>query len=282
MGLQRNRLANAERVRELVDSAFASRYHDVATMLKLSSTAVALAEEKRHEMPVDLVVAAWTQYGNALRISGRYQEAERALEQAAALPASDLPTKAHLLEIKASLYRNTERPEKAAEAITAAIDAHRSIGDFQAEARTWDILGIVCVEMGDFPRALRAFRSGLDLLGPDTPLDVLASIGHNLVKTMIMNGRLSAATSGMALLEPFYRRLTSVRLSAKVEWLRADLCRELHQFPAAQLAYERAYALLITEPLSPDLPEMSELVKEMAEFEALISASPRDPELERV
>lgn len=44
MDLRRNRLASAERVRELLDSAFASRYHDVATMLKLSSTAVALAE----------------------------------------------------------------------------------------------------------------------------------------------------------------------------------------------------------------------------------------------
>jgi tetratricopeptide (TPR) repeat protein len=265
MGLQRNRLASAERVRELVDSAFAIRYHDVATMLKLSSTAVALAEEKRHEMPVDLVVAAWTQYGNALRISGRYQEAERALEQAAALPASDPPTRAHFLEIKACLYRNTGRLETAAQISAAAIDAHRSIGDSLAEARTWDLLGIVCMELGDRPRALHAFRSALDLLGPDAPLDIVASIGHNMVRALIMDGRLSAAASGMTLLEPFYQRLTSVRLSAKVEWLRGDLCRELKQLPAAELAYERAYALLVTEPFTP---ELSQLVKEMAELQA--------------
>src|ERR1043165_6327864 len=99
---RRRRLASAERVRELLDLAFASRFHDQATMLKLASTAVALAEEKSHVLPPDLLVAAWTLYGNALRIAGRYQEAERALERAAKLPASDPPTRTNLLEIRAS------------------------------------------------------------------------------------------------------------------------------------------------------------------------------------
>lgn len=277
MRLQRNRLATAEKVRALVDSAFACRYHDVARMLKLSTAAVALAEEKRHELPVDLVVAAWTQYGNALRIAGRFQEAERALEQAAALTASDPTTKTHLLEVKASLHRNTGRLESAAQLLTAAIDAYRSIDDPHAEARTWDLLGIVYVDLGDRPQALRAFRTALELLGPDAPLDVVASTGHNLVKALILEGRLSAAISGLALLEPFYCRLTSARLSAKVEWTRATLCRELQQLPAAQLAYERAYALLITEPRSPELPA---LLKEMADLEAVMSNSPDDPKME--
>jgi tetratricopeptide (TPR) repeat protein len=268
MGLQRKRLANAEKVQTLVDSAFASRYHDVAAMLTLSSQAVALAEEKRHELPVDLLVAAWTQYGNALRIAGQYQEAERALERAAALPTSDTTTRTHLLEVTASLHRNTGKLESAAQLLTAAIDAHRSIGDSHAEARTWDLLGIVCIELGDRPRSLLAFQTALDLLGPDAPLDVVASTGHNLVKALILDGRPSAAASGLALLEPFYRRLTSVRLAAKVEWTRAALCRELQQFPAAQLAYERAYALLSTEPR---YPELATLVQEMAEFEAAMN-----------
>lgn len=89
MVLQRKRVANAERVKELIDSAFAARYQDLTVMLKLSSAAVALAEEKSHELPPDLMVAAWTQYGNALRIAGRYPEAERVLKRATALP---LPT----------------------------------------------------------------------------------------------------------------------------------------------------------------------------------------------
>src|SRR3954447_20462556 len=102
MDLRRKRVASAERVRELVDAAFAARYQDLAAMLKFSSRAVALAEEKIDELPSDLVVAAWTQYGNALRIVGSYPEAERALDRAAALPTSDPRTRIHLLEVTAS------------------------------------------------------------------------------------------------------------------------------------------------------------------------------------
>jgi len=268
---RRRRLASAERVRELLDSAFASRYHDHASMLTLSSTAVALAEEKSHELPPDLVVAAWTVHGNALRIAGRYQEAERALERAAALPASDSSARTNLLEVRASLYRNTGRFEGAAQFLTAAIDAYRSAGDDEAEARTWNLLGITYLDWGDRPRALRAYQASLDLLGSDASVEAVAMTGHNLLEALIAEGRLSAAMSALALLEPFYRRITSDRLSAKVEWMRARLCLALQHLPAAEIAFERAYALLSTEPRSPELPL---LTKEMAELQALMSNSP--------
>ena len=265
MDLRRKRVASAERVKELVDAAFAARYQDLAAMLKLSSRAVALAEEKSDELPSDLVVAAWTQYGNALRIVGSYPEAERALGRAAALPTSDPQTRIHLLEVTASLHRNTGRFESAAHCLTVAIDAYRAIGDSHGEARTYNLLGLVCFDAGDRQRALRAYQTALDLLGPDTPIDVVATTGHNLVETLIADGRLAAATSALALLEPFFRRFPPGSLTAKTEWLRARLCRGLHQLTAARLAYERAYALLSTEPRSPDL---AELKKEMAELPA--------------
>lgn len=265
MAQQRSRLANAERVRELVDSAFASRYHDISKMLHLSSKAVALAEEKREELPVDLVVAAWTQYGNALRITGRHQDAERALERAAALPTSDLPTRVHLLEITANLHRNTGRFERAVPLLISAIDALRSIGDYDGEARIYNLLGITYLDWRDLPNALWAYKNALDLLGPDASVDDLTMTGHNLVEALIVDGRVAAAASTLALMEPFYRRSTSVRLSAKVEWLRALLCRRMGQLPAAMIAYERAHALLITEPRAPELPE---LIQEMADLKA--------------
>jgi tetratricopeptide (TPR) repeat protein len=173
--------------------------------------------------------------------------------------------------VKASLHRLTRRFESALRLLSSAIEAQQSLGNSDGEARTWNHVGLVCLDMGDLPRALRAFRTALDLLGPDAPLDVVISTGHNLVKALIADGRLSAAASALALLEPFYRRLTSARLSAKAEWMRARLCRELRQLPAAQLAYERAYAILITEPRSPELPN---LVKEMAELEAAMNTPP--------
>jgi hypothetical protein len=102
--------------------------------------------------------------------------------------------------------------------------------------------------------------------------------GHNLLEALIDDGRLSAAASALALLDPFYRRITSTRVAAKAEWARARLCRKSNHLHAAQLSYERAYdELLSTEPRSP---ELATLVQEMAELEALMSSShpDRDPD----
>ncbi len=259
------RIANAQTVRELVDSAVAARYQDLTTLLSLSSAAVALAEEKSDELPADLVVAAWTQYGNALRIAGRYQEAERALDRAAAQPAFDPPTRIELLEVRACLHRNTGRFESAARFLTTAIEAQRSSGCAHDEARTYNLLGIVYLDAGDRPQALRAFRTALRLVGPNTPLDLVVSAGHNLFETLIATGRFLAASAALVSLEPYYGRITSARLSGKAEWMRARLCRGLRQVPAAELAYERAYALLSTEARAG---ELADLVKEMTSLPA--------------
>jgi tetratricopeptide (TPR) repeat protein len=263
MDLARKRVASAERVKDLVDGAFAARYQDRTAMLSISSRAVALAEEKKHEIPSDLRVAAWTQYGNALRITGRYEKAEDALERAKALSASDPSTKAHLLEITGNLHRNTGRFTSAIHLLNSAIEIQKSLGDRDSEGRVHNLLGITYLDSGDRRQALREFQTALNLLGPDAPLDVVAATGHNMVEALIADDRLAAATSALVLLEPYYRRLTPARLSAKAEWARARLCWKLKQFDAAQIAYERAYALLSTEP---HCPELAELVKEMAEL----------------
>lgn len=257
------RVASAAAVRELIDSAFATRYHDLEATLKSASMAVVLAEEKRAQLSTDLIVAAWTEYGNALRIAGRYQDADRALERAAAEPVSDPATKIHLLEVTASLHRVTSRFESAVGLLNSAIEVQKSIGDSNAEARHYNHLGIVYLDQGDRRRALLAFETALNLLAPDAPLDVVASTGHNLVETLIADDRLSAAASALVLLEPFYRSLTSARLAAKTEWMRARMFRKLQHLAAARRAYDRAYTLLSTEPRSP---ELAELAKEMADL----------------
>lgn len=267
MGQQRSRLASAEKVRQLVDSAFASRYHDVTTMLQLSSEAVALAEEKSHELPSDLVAAAWTQYGNALRIATRFEEAERALDRAGAIPISDPSTKTNHLEVTSSLYRNTKRFEEAVSLLVSAADEQRSNGDSVGEARTYNLLGITYLDSGDLQNALFAYKKALNLFISDAQVDALAMTGHNLLEALIADRRLSAAASVLALLEPFYRRVNSARLAAKIEWARARLCRALWQLPAAQIAFERAHTLLITDPKAPEIPL---LLKEMADLEALM------------
>lgn len=267
MVLRHRRVATSERVRQLIDSAFATRYHEVDKMLELSSTAVALAEERHGELSDDLMASAWTQYGNALRIAGRYPEAERALDRAATFPASDLSTKIHLFEVTSSLYRSTGRLDSATRLLRSAIEAYRSSGDTAGEARTQNLLGIVYLDKGELRKALRAYQAALDLLEPNSPLEFFASTSHNLLEGLIADGRLGAAASVITLLEPLQGQLTSARLSAKAMWMRARLCRELKHFDAARIAYQRAFDLLSTEPRSP---ELAELAQEMADLLPII------------
>lgn len=267
MPRSRKNVASAKSVRELVDLAFANRYQNVEMMLSLSSKAVVLAEEQRDALPEDLLAAAWTQYGNALRIMGRYPEAEKALARAASLANADELTRIHCLEVTASLHRSTGRLESAARLLRSAIEAYRSLGDADGEARTQNLLGIVYFDQRDLPQALEAYKTALDLVGPDTALEYYASSAHNLVEALIAEGRLQLAAWILDFLEPFHSRLTSSRLVAKAVWMRGRLYREQKQYGAAHGAFRQAYERLSTES---SFPELADLAREIAELDELI------------
>src|SRR5262245_44081107 len=148
-------VASAHKIEELIASSFASRYDDLVATLADASRAMALIEEAPdHHLPADLVVRGWSQYGNALRLAGRYDGAETALEQAGALARSVHPaTTGELLSVKASLHRNTGRCESAASCLAQALDAQTPLGDSAGEARLLNNLGIVYLDWGKHSKA---------------------------------------------------------------------------------------------------------------------------------
>lgn len=249
--------AAAEEINHWVAASFAARYHDLASTLQQSRQAVDLVESSREQMPAGLAAAAWTQYGNALRLTGRYDEAETALAKAGELP--HIPTTAaQLLSVKASLYRNSGRLECAAECLTAAIRKHKSLIDPAGEARLHNLLGVIYEESGKLPQAFLSFRNAMALFRPGMPPDVVVATGHNLLGTMIAANRLEDAAAAAILLEPNYRHLSSPRIKAKEEWMRARLCRAMNRIPAARLAYDRACEILSAEqPVSPELAALT-------------------------
>lgn len=248
--------ATAEEIKHLVASSFAARYHDLAATLEQSRQAADLVESSRSPMPAGLAAAAWTQYGNALRLTGRYDEAETALAKAGGL--QHIPaTAAQLLAVKASLHRNTGRLESAAECLTAAIRKHKAVDDPAGEARLHNLLGVIYEESGKLPQAFRSFRNAMSLFRPDTPPDLVVTTGHNLFGALIAAHRLKDAAAALILLEPNYRHLSSPRIAGKAEWLRARLYLALRRLPAARLAYDRACEILSAEPLSPELADLT-------------------------
>jgi tetratricopeptide (TPR) repeat protein len=251
-----------KKIQDLVASSFDRRYDDLAATLRDARAAVELVEKPPEELPAELVVKAWTQLGNTFRITGRYAEAERLLDRAAAVQVSDLPTRLHLLEVRSSLHRNTGRYESAVQSLDAALAAHEPLADPVGLARIYNLLGLAQSESGDRRQALRAFQTALSFLGPGAPLDILATTGHNLFYTFVAAGRLDAAEAALASLEPFYSRFTSTRLAAKAAWMRARLSRRQRRLLAARRDYQRAYELLRTAQPSP---ELARLVQEMTD-----------------
>ena len=254
---------DARKARALVHSAFEARYHDLTRLLSLASAAVAFVEEKTGVLPAEVVASAWMQYGNALRILGKHRAAEQALEWAGALPVADLQTRVELLEVRAALHRTAGRLDEAVRCLTAALELQRFLSNCPLQSRTYNLLGLVWLEAEERPRALSCFRTALERVVPSTPYDLAASAGHNLIETLLAEGRLAAASAALVSLGPLYERVRSSRLSGKAEWMRAHLCYALRQIPAARLAYERAYELLRRDPRVPELPV---LTAEMAEI----------------
>lgn len=273
MNLTASSAAEVE-IKELVAASFAARYVDLVASLETSRSAVALVEEHLAGLPVDLVVSAWTQYGNALRLNGRYAEAAVALAQAAECCPSEQPShaSAHLLSVQASLHLNTGRFAGAAGCLLPAITALQTLGDPDGEARLHVLLGVVYKDWGKLPEAFRSFQNAMRLLGPSTPAEIVVAAGHNLFEALIKADRLEDAAAALAVLEPHYRRLTSPRIQAKSEWMRARLCRAMGQLSAARLAYERAYEILNAGPSSPELIALS------AEMAALFTFNDPAPE----
>lgn len=250
------------KIKDLVESSFQARFED-GRGLKAASAAVLLAE-KDPNIPGDLKAAAWTQYGNALRFSGKLRRAESAFDKAAGFltPDSDPRTRANLLEMMASLHRVREHFAKSDACLTEAIEIHRNLGDSQAEARDLILLGISAYDALHFSRALESYQRALSLLSEESDTVLYVSACHGLIDTLWAAGRSQAAASAFDLVEPVFRGVTEGHLFGKITWLKARVLLALGETAKAVEAFAVA---------QPHLTELSE--SDLEEFEAEMAAA---------
>jgi tetratricopeptide (TPR) repeat protein len=250
------------RIKDLVESSFQARFED-GRGLQEASTAVLLAE-KDPSIPGDLKAAAWTQYGNALRFSGKLRQAESALKKASSFltSESDPRTRANLLEITASLHRVRERFAESEACLTEAIEIHKGLGDSQAEARDLILLGIGAYDAIHFSRALDSYQRALSLLNQESNAVLYISACHGLIDTLWAAGRPQAAASAFDLAEPVFREVTEGHLFGKITWLKARILLAIGETAKAVESFAAA---------QPHLTELSE--SDLEEFEAEMAAA---------
>ncbi len=230
--------------------------------MQTASAAVLLAEKPG--TPGDLRAAAWTQYGNALRFSGKFREAEAALEKAFRLltPESDLKTRTNLLEITASLHRECGRLAEAEKCLAEAIEIQQRLGIREEEACDLVLCGICCKDAKHFARALSCHERALQLLDEDSNPILYVSACHGLIDTLTAAGRAEAAAKAFALVQPIYRSVSDVQLVGRIAWQRGRICLALGDKAEAVKAYSEAKSLLT---------ELSE--EEREEFEGEMAAA---------
>lgn len=230
--------------------------------MQAASAAVLLAEST--ETPGDLRVAAWTQYGNALRFSGKFRQAEVALEKAFGFltAESDLTTRANLLEIRASLHRECGRLAEAEECLAEAIEIQRRLGVREEEACDLILCGICCKDAKHFARALSYHERALQLLDENSNPILYVSACHGLIDALNAAGRAEAAAKAFALVQPIFSSVSDVQLVGRIAWQRGRICFSLGDKVGAAAAYSEA---------KTQLTELSDVEREV--FEAEMAAA---------
>jgi len=239
-------------IKDLVETSFQARFEDGRGM-QAASAAVLLAEQNP-AVPGDLRAAAWTQFGNALRFSGKLRQAEAALAKAFGFltAESDLRTRANLLEIWSSLHRAQGRFAKSEDCLVQAIEIHKNLGDSQAEARDLILLGISCYDESLFDRAANAYHRVLSVLDETSDSLLYVSACHGLIDTLWAAGRSKVAASAMTIAEPVFDTVSETHLVGKITWLKARIYLALGDKTQAVEAYSEARKLL-TELADVDL-----------------------------
>ncbi|NYI93406.1 DNA-binding SARP family transcriptional activator/Tfp pilus assembly protein PilF [Amycolatopsis endophytica] len=107
----------------------------------------------------------------------------------AATAARDEAGEAHTRSDLAAAYLHHGRAADARAQFLRAIDLHRARGERELEAASLNALGLLCHRAGEFPEALRLFRSALDT--GDARLE--SAVAANLGATQAVLGRLDDA-----------------------------------------------------------------------------------------
>jgi predicted ATPase len=142
-----------------------------------ASTVLALAAAQDGLVP-GLETAAWTQrvldgplteterqrvtcaHGNALRLAGRFEEADAAL--AAASATDDVAWRGRALMTRGLLYAERAEP-RAVALLTEAVADLRAVGDLARVGRALGPLGIAHLRRRELPEALAALEQGLEV-----------------------------------------------------------------------------------------------------------------------
>lgn len=203
----------------------------------------------------ELLSRAHAYLANAHRVAGDPYAAETAFHHARrhlAESGGDRCRTARIDELEASLLKDQERFAEAHELLDAALEVYR-------EERQDRLLGRAVVKRGHFlifegryTAALRATLEALPLLRPEEDPRTFNIAVHNAVNCLNRTGYSIAARSLLDDVRQLYERLGNSLGLLRVEWMAAEIDRELGMQERAERGLREVREQLIARGLAYD------------------------------
>jgi tetratricopeptide (TPR) repeat protein len=236
-------------IRSLIDRSHAIRYQDSDETLHLAHLARIAAEACSPEKTggemrlADLRTRAWGQYGNALRLCSRPQEAEEAFATAREYRqegTGDPVLRAWLLERVTPLVIFRERFGEAIEMCEEAGLIYQEIGESHLLASTMVQKAIAALYSGEAEQAVRVLNQAIPLIDDEADPHLLFAACHNLIWCYVDLDRPDQALMLYNEARELYQEFNDPLLLLKATWQEGRLLRDLGHLRAAEIALLRS------------------------------------------
>ncbi len=184
----------------------------------------------------DLQARSWATLGNARRLAGDVQGAERAFGTAEghlSRGSGDPSEEARLLEYKSSLRRSERRFDEALGLIDEAIELYRLLTERHLTGRALVRRGVILGFLDRLPESISALQAGLSLLDAASEPRIDLYGRHNLFCFLLEAGRLLEAQAMLSETRRLHRQVGEPLNMLRLHWLEGRLAAALGQMEEA-------------------------------------------------
>lgn len=269
-------------VEHLVRVAHSLRFKDPSRMLHYAELAKVAAESSSEplaggqELLADQRARAWSEYGNALRVCGRHQEADPALERAESWRSrgtGDPLLRATLLEQLASLRIAQRRFDEAIQKADEAAAIYRELEKPSLLASTMVQRAIATLYGGEPYGAAALLNRAIPLIDTEDDPHLLLSALHNLVRCYIDLGRPEQALELFREAREIYQGFLDPIHMLRAGWHEAQILRDLGRLEEAEAVFLRVREEFLERDLSHDAAlvslDLAEVYVRQKDFAAL-------------
>lgn len=267
----RRRLADPEAVEALLTRSRQLRYESPKLMLLFAELARMGAEGLARDRLGDRAFArlparAFSQLTAALRVHGRFLEAEQALARAEEFwkrDPRDLLMRAELLEHKASLRYTEGHHLESQRLARESVLIHESMGDRHLAARARVVQAISHFECGDAAGSVSLLEAEIPRIDCARDPSLLFAAYHNLAASHVRLGQPSEGVAVLDSVRDLYRQHADLSLRLKSSWLQGRLLLEVGHLESAERFLTVAYDGYIAESLHHEAAEVSVSLSEV-------------------